>query len=131
MFLLKKGTYYLGDPCYVIPNSDWDRFIDQLGSDQSLFKFDGFECYVSSTKYGDGEYPDNFGNYYTVDAGIIGAIPIQLVENPDNVDYGKIVQMQEDFVCNFDGNSIIIGPYRISVDYTEELVDEEKLEEEY
>lgn len=83
---LPPGNYYLGDPCYVIADELWDEFCDKLSSptednlctDGIIFEFRGHKVFVSSTNCGDGCYRDNLKNSYSVDAGIIGLIPIEL-----------------------------------------------------
>lgn len=86
---MPAGNYYIGDPCYVIPDADWSRFCEVMNKAQeatphgeyeaAIFEFDGKQCFVSPTNCGDGGYYDQFGNEYGVDAGVIGAIPWELV----------------------------------------------------
>ncbi len=65
------SQYYLGDPCYVIPDKDWGEFCDVMNYDGSDFEFKGHTCKCVGTG-GDGD----FGGL-SVDAGIIGIVPIE------------------------------------------------------
>jgi hypothetical protein len=84
---MPAGDYYIGDPCYAIRDDNrWNSFCNALwaaegedeGSRPVVFEFEGHKCFVSATNTGDGEYRDNKGNTYGVDAGMIGAIPAAL-----------------------------------------------------
>ena len=73
----KAGTYFIGDPCYVLR----DDLYDKWGTDNNYS--DGNYGYfaVGSTAYGDGIYEDiASGKNYFVDAGILGIV---------NMDYSK------------------------------------------
>ena len=45
------------------------------------FEYMGHPIFVHSTAYGDGSYEGSDGRSYSVDAGIIGAIPVELIED--------------------------------------------------
>lgn len=104
---LPPGKYFLGDPCYVLPSNEWHDALDQthyfnlypnreeMESGQhhyndrhlqnGVFTRNGVMFAVSSTAHGDGEYPclDRFGNKIGscgVDAGLIGAIPLDMID---------------------------------------------------
>ena len=66
--------YYLGDPCYVIPDDEWTDFCNTMNYEGDDFDFKGETCRVIGTG-GDG----NFGGL-SVDAGIIGVIPVSLCD---------------------------------------------------
>lgn len=75
--IVPAGTYVLGDPCYTVPNDQWDDLLDANDMFETpLVEFDGHVIVGFSTAYGDGTYPDNFGNDYYVDAGLIGLVPL-------------------------------------------------------
>lgn len=79
---LPKGTYFIGDPCYVIADRQWKNFCNEVFfEDSGKFKggesFKGTPLFQHGTAYGDGCYTD--GAYdYGVDAGVIGATPKSL-----------------------------------------------------
>ena len=66
------SDYYLGDPCYVIPDAEWGDFCSIMRDDGEEFEYKGETCVVIGTG-GDGD----FGGL-SVDAGIIGCIPVSL-----------------------------------------------------
>ena len=68
------SDYYLGDPCYVIPDDEWGDFCNTMNYDGEDFEFNGETCRVVGTG-GDGD----FGGL-SVDAGIIGVIPVSLCD---------------------------------------------------
>lgn len=81
----KKG-FYVGDPCYVLSNDNYDgvfgaagyKCAQYTGTNKAGEKLDFI---MANTAWGDGCYSDNFGNIYGVDAGIIGVVPIELCED--------------------------------------------------
>lgn len=73
------SDYYLGDPCYVIPDDEWGDFCDIMRYDGEDFEYKGETCRVVGTG-GDGD----FGGL-SVDAGIIGVIPVSLCD-PDELE---------------------------------------------
>lgn len=73
------SNYYLGDPCYVIPDAEWDDFCQIMRTDGEEFQYKGETCVVISTG-GDGDFDG-----LSVDAGIIGCIPVSLCD-PDSLD---------------------------------------------
>ena len=68
------SQYYLGDPCYVIPDDEWSDFCSIMRDDGEEFEYKGETCVVIGTG-GDGD----FGGL-SVDAGIIGVIPVSLCD---------------------------------------------------
>lgn len=95
---LPAGKYWLGDPCYTIPNSDWHEWLEAANYTQEinlLAKVPGREDYAIgfSTAFGDGCYPyqkQSGGNWSSwesqellpVDAGLIGFVPFDVA--PDH-----------------------------------------------
>jgi len=135
--MLKAGKYYVGDPCYVFAYDKWDEVLEKTNffEDDSVFEFMGFEFFVGHTAYGDGEYTDNYGKRYSVDAGLIGCLPIEMVEvvskanTPENKTsdssisalkrLGRIIDFDSDFECKEINGYFIIGDIRIQTgEYT-------------
>jgi hypothetical protein len=107
---LPAGTYYIGDPCYVIKDEDWmqalneTNFFNLCASPEAVRKREfnpknlrngaflyhakdhdfHYHLAASSTKFGDGDYPcKNNGceiGKCGVDAGLISAIPVEMIE---------------------------------------------------
>lgn len=71
---INMSNYYLGDPGYVIPDDEWGDFCSIMRDDGEDFEFKGKTCRVIGTG-GDGD----FGGL-SVDAGIIGVIPVSLCD---------------------------------------------------
>ena len=81
--------YYVGDLCYVM-HDVWEEVCDLLDFDnETNFSYelsDGRKFFALGTAYGDGTYFDNHGRSYPVDAGLIGAIKLNDITDPEMVD---------------------------------------------
>jgi len=120
--------YYVGDLCYVM-HDEWEEVCDLLFSHDSVggaegeFQLaDGRKFFSLSTLYGDGTYRDNFGRSYSVDAGLIGAIKVDDIRDPNFEivianGYGHIVEFSselQDFdVSSDDDGTLRFGPILI------------------
>lgn len=128
--MMPAGVYYVGDLCYVMSDEEWDEFCSLTikGNNCIDGEFnlrDGRRFATYGTKFGDGEYRDQFGNTYSVDAGLIGCIrfeDIKTVKYEDFERLGKIIEYKSDFVTaggrqNDDWDGVIqIGELRIDTD---------------
>ena len=120
--------YYIGDLCYVM-NDEWDEVCDlffppnSVGVADGEFQLaDGRKFFSLSTMYGDGTYRDNFGRSYSVDAGLIGAIKVDDIRDPD---FEKVVargcahivefssELQDFDVSSDDDGTLRFGPVLI------------------
>ena len=90
------GTYFLGDPCYVVADQDWNEFLDCMREEQ---EWRGRPLAAFNTKYGDGSYRDGNGNEYCVDSGIIGLVHASLIGKRRHLGAGRIVQFLEETDC--------------------------------
>lgn len=93
--VMSNKGFYLGDVCYVLgedvyyqvwgkENNYEDGIIEVEGT--------GFRFAVSSTAFGDGTYYDGEGHEYGVDAGVIGLVPLELVEKEDGLELGRVFE---------------------------------------
>lgn len=106
--MMPAGKYYVGDLCYVMDYDEWDVFCSiTIKGNQCLegeFQMpDGRKFATYGTKWGDGEYRDQYGNRYGVDAGLIGCILIEDIraEKYDNIEkLGAIHEFKTDFVTS-------------------------------
>lgn len=101
------GTYYLGDPCYVI-SAPLNPYGKRRNS--AFFECKEGTVWVAGTAHGDGYFPiyrfdgdtmkpGQVGNI-AVDSGTIGVVPIHLVETTAEKNFrtlGKILRMKEGF----------------------------------
>ena len=98
----KKG-FYVGDICYSMYHELYDEFWgDQCGYDDGIHTIPddsivpgtaGFKFAVASTAWGDGTYKDEDGREYPVDAGVIGVLPLELVNFNYYTDGGHIFEL--------------------------------------
>lgn len=81
--------YYLGDPCYVVPDEQWSDFCDLTfdsnnqkkakdiaGHCDSVIKWNGYEIVIWSNG-GDGTWSFSGIGSFGVDAGIFCVMPIE------------------------------------------------------
>jgi hypothetical protein len=125
---MKKGKYYIGDFCYIFGDS-WQEILDTTGYlTDGYCKINGYKCFAASTAYGDGEYKDNEGFKYPVDAGLIGIAPVKLLKLDNKLTeeiiteehYGRIVEMKEDFDCVCENGIFQFGDITINTRDCEE-----------
>ena len=134
--MMKAGTYYIGDLCYVM-HGEWDEFckLTIAGNEVLDGEFnlaDGRRFATYTTMYGDGNYFDETGKSYDVDAGLIGCIRVEDIDftDPSNsIVGGRVVEFVRDFSTFSSGGVISFGT--VSIDTDPEYADEEELEEEY
>ena len=101
---LPPGKYFIGDPCYVF-DKKWsggavDRGICDVILDGGEQVFEGREFYAHFTAYGDGVYPGSNGFAYGVDAGLLGAIPVELIEEQPGPEDGTIIDAPKGLDCD-------------------------------
>lgn len=84
---------YIGDPCYVIRDSDWQEFCniffetrENTGSSSFWMNFKNQMCYVMETSHGDGTYTltnphDIATSEIFVDSGLIACVPRSIISN--------------------------------------------------
>jgi hypothetical protein len=111
---LDGGKYFIGDPCYVIRDGDWQRFCEEFLFDcdkaytgDGYGVFDGRKVFAHGTAYGDGVYPATNNFEYGVDSGTIGAIPVELcdpatVEDAVESGLGTVENFPNFFHCNYE-----------------------------
>jgi hypothetical protein len=126
------GQYVIGDPCYAVPDKDWDDLLLSCNYFRNPIGYvvDGLQKFAVlgfGTKWGDGCYLGTDGNQYPVDAGLIGLVPIDLVENLSQHD-GIIVHFPKDTLCIDDGSGKLrFGHITIDTDPVEEEEEDETI----
>jgi len=124
----------------------WDEVCDliwQEGDDyvrDGVFMLkDGRKFALYTTRWGDGEYYDQYGHSYSVDAGLIGCIRVDDIKDDtyeDISDLGAVIEFKKPFQTSGHGGMIQIGHILIDTDPVEEeawgdeLPDEEEIDEE-
>lgn len=136
--MMPAGKYYIGDLCYVM-HEEWDQVMDLFcrgrtdhGCNEGEFNLpDGRRFASFNTAYGDGSYYDQSNKRYDVDAGLIGCIKVDDINENEkaNVSSGQVVEFFRDFEVYSDFGVIHIGHIVIDTDPKDIWNDEE--EEEY
>jgi hypothetical protein len=129
--MMKAGTYYIGDLCYVM-HDRWDEFCELTCSGNNVLdgEFnlkDGTRFATFTTKYGDGTYKDEQGNEYPVDAGLIGCINVKDITPTElgNLSSGRVIEFVQDFSTFSAGGVLRFGSVVIDTDPAEEFEEEE------
>lgn len=142
--ILPPGRYFVGDPCYAVPNDDWDevlqatayfgmfdwdsfhsgkrKYLSKTEAD-TMFSYKGYPMGASSTAHGDGLYEDQYGIQYPVDAGLIGVVHMDYAGKSQDLEgSGRIVEFKDFFTISYeeDEGTIVIGELRIKTDPDEE-----------
>jgi hypothetical protein len=126
--IVPKGSYVIGDPCYAVPDKDWDALLLSCNYFESPIGYvkDGmqkFPVLAFGTKWGDGSYHGTDGNVYGVDAGLIGLVPVELVE--DLSDH-EVVNFSKNTLCVDDGSGKLkFGHITIDTDPSDEEEEDE------
>jgi len=134
---MEPGAYYIGDLCYVLQDS-WDEFCKiTISGEQCLsggFRFaDGREFVSFTTIYGDGTYYDKDGFQYPVDAGLIGCIRVQDMDNVDIDEAshdGRVHVFTKPFICEKVDGVLYFGKVAIDLDPSDYNDDEEEYDDE-
>lgn len=129
--MMPPGKYYVGDLCYVM-HPQWDEFCDitigQEIRDGEFTLSTGVRFASYSTFHGDGSYFDQENRAYGVDAGLIGCIRFDDIDDPDpQIHGGQIIEFKEPFETSEDGGVISFGHIRIDT----KGEDEEENEDDY
>lgn len=128
------GHYILGDPCYVVPDCDWDSLLQSCNYFENPIGYvkDGiqeFPVLAFSTLWGDGCYKGTDGNTYPVDAGLIGLVPVEILGNDvHNLrgDLSKIVTFDKTVKCSRDSDGKLrFGHITIDTDPAQDEEEEE------
>jgi hypothetical protein len=126
--VVPEGSYVIGDPCYAVPDKDWDGLLQSCNYFESPIGYvkDGvqkFPVLAFGTKWGDGSYRGTDGRVYDVDAGLIGLVPVELVKN---LAEHTILVSNKDTLCIDDGSGkLTFGHITIDTDPSDEEENDE------
>jgi hypothetical protein len=132
MLKLPPGKYYIGDPCYVFQDATWDRLLETALEDLQhgeITEFDGRQLWGHATMHGDGVFEDQNGVEYGVDTGTLGAVPIELIDDPAGEENGTIVDAPNGLSVEHDngtfwfGNIVIKTNADLDKDFDDDEVD--------
>lgn len=109
VYKLPAGTYYIGDPCYVFNDDYWSDICNKLFANEDWKNMNKIVInetfiYMASTFYGDGEYKDQFMNSYPVDAGLLGIVPISIIQENNKISVDDIISKHLGVIKTFDSD---------------------------
>ena len=111
---MPAGKYYVGDLCYVMDHDDWHQVCARTIQGEKIVdgEFElsnGRRFAIYGTAYGDGEYYDQYGHTYSVDAGSIGCIlmsDIRANKYYNLLDLGAILEFAEPIETGSQGGQL-------------------------
>ncbi|NLK64953.1 MAG: hypothetical protein GX289_07650 [Tissierellia bacterium] len=110
---MKTGKYYIGDPCYVVEDqNDWIKLLEDTNYFENKNQsYKGQPIYCGGTAYGDGCYESNKGKCYGVDAGLLGIMPVEVIDIPETEAefLGSIETFDKDFDVEIGKGLFIFG----------------------
>ena len=119
---MPAGEYYVGDLCYVIPETYWAQVAAQVTSEvdtlNGIFTVDQQPYAIFTTAYGDGVYKDALDREYPVDSGTIGCISINsltalnadaVVDKIQDLELGQVITFDSEFTCYSSDGTIHLG----------------------
>lgn len=112
------GEFFLGDPCYAIPQGLWALLLNGNGcfSTSPVGRVNDHDVLGFSTAWGDGTYRDQFGVEYCVDSGLIGLTPVGLGDQDRDWlrKLGRFIEFSVPVVATTDGRGLLnFGSIRI------------------
>lgn len=116
---LPAGTYYVGDPCYVVPDELWDEYLhvaDVNPSGLTIQLSDGRLVAAVTTCWGDGVYADQQNRTYPVDAGMLGAVQALEGDAPAVAFLSNVVTFPNSFDVVYNEGLVIVGHIKINTD---------------
>lgn len=116
---IPAGIYWLGDPCYVITNSDeWTHVCHETFKDlEEPVTIKNGIAVLFGTSYGDGEYSDNLGRKILVDSGTIGLV--SFAHNPKGSKNSHLVELKEDAECFANNGVLVFGDITVDTECSE------------
>lgn len=121
---LPAGKYFIGDPCYVISDENWEKLGASGFPDGENNVLDA-SMFMAGTAYGDGEYTDGKYCRYPVDSGTLGAVPSSLIGKIEGRKLGFYGDYPNGLEIEYDGHGFTFGEIHI------ETEDEDDDEEEF
>lgn len=113
------GRYFMGDPCYAVPQDLWMPLLESCGYFETspVGHVAGLEVLAFATAWGDGSYYDQYSNAFLVDAGLIGLTPIELALRKADADelntLGLVVDFEQPTLCHKHEGQLIFGRHII------------------
>lgn len=129
--LESKVGFYVGDICYELPREDYDEIWgNQHNYEDGEYEVRDSKFAVGGTAYGDGEYQDQRGHSYGVDAGVIGIIPYELCKDKDITRLNQMGRFVEAKTAQFESDEGVFdidfdNGFNIHIDTNAEEEDEE------
>lgn len=122
---LPTGTYFIGDPSFVM-HEFWKVLIQNTNNFKKpeVFEFNNSFVWGAQTKLGARTYECLNNIEYQTKSGILAAIPIELIDNPEGVEHGAVtfvengMYVSEEYgVFHFGAICIDTNPKKANTDF--------------
>ena len=80
--------FYIGDICYPLTDTQYEEMWGAEDYKDGEYTTKGHDWAVYGTAYGDGSYYGG-GYEFSVDAGVIGIIPLELITDEEKLEYAR------------------------------------------
>src|SRR5574344_170076 len=80
--------FYIGDICYPLADTQYEEMWGTEDYKDGEYTTKGHGWAVYGTAYGDGSYYGG-GYEFSVDAGVIGIIPLELITDEEKLEYAR------------------------------------------
>lgn len=127
-FVIPAGEYYIGDLCYALNETLYDKVFGGYGYRDGVYRRkDASLLFAVAGTGGDGEFKATNGWKFPVDAGIIGVASKKLCDKEDNGG-GHYVTLTSPTTCHFNRGGIRMqaADYSFHLDIPFEEWDEEE-----
>lgn len=123
----QRGVFHRR-PLLLLFGGNWDRLLAATNylAEGRVTLFENNEearrLIAFHTAHGDGVYEDEDGNQYPVDAGMIGAIPVELIDSDKLAtirrygNMGHFAEFRTHFICEANHYNLRFGRIRINTD---------------
>jgi hypothetical protein len=116
---LPPGKYFIGDPSFVVDKKAWGDIVSNAAtftnSPASVINSDQV-LWVHQVHSDQTSFTDQNGVEYLVSAKILGAIPIEMVDNPAGEEHGTILDAPDGLKVSFHNGVFTFGDIVISTE---------------
>jgi hypothetical protein len=92
---LELGKYYLGDPSYVLSEKIYIGILENIYQFKNgKLNINGIYITIHNTHFGDGVFIDTKNRKYNIQSGLLGLIPLELIEDTNLCKDGHVFNFE-------------------------------------
>lgn len=113
--VLPPGKYFIGDPSFVLDNTLVDVLaMTNFFAEPTSVMVNGLTLWGGHTQHGNRTYTDQNGVEYHVITGILAAVPLALIEDPEGEDHGTIIDAPSGLTIEFNDGVFLFDTISIN-----------------